>query len=246
MDYHHAGNYLTSEYYSYNNQYNSTIFNGGNQVNTNQVNSHATHFTSMEQSSYIDDQLSDGLKSPKSDDSSGYNSYSPISSIYYNDCYKTEMIPSPKYSPVSEFSASAYELPAQTIPAPLKHCLSSAASTSVTATATATAASTLPSTSYITAVSTQKSGKKVKNNGSTKTAPDVMKKRRLAANARERRRMNNLNDAYEKLRDVLPNFGPDKKFSKYETLQMAQTYMTELKEILRKASNNANHSNAKF
>lgn len=63
--------------------------------------------------------------------------------------------------------------------------------------------------------------------------PTVMKKRRLAANARERRRMNSLNDAYEKLRDVLPNFGPDKKLSKYETLQMAQTYMNTLKELLK-------------
>lgn len=62
--------------------------------------------------------------------------------------------------------------------------------------------------------------------------PDVQKKRRLAANARERRRMNNLNDAYEKLRDVLPNFGPDKKLSKYETLEMAKTYMNELKQLL--------------
>lgn len=60
-----------------------------------------------------------------------------------------------------------------------------------------------------------------------------MRKRRLAANARERRRMDSLNKAYENLRDVLPNFGPDKKLSKYETLQMAQTYMNELKEILK-------------
>lgn len=239
MDYHHAGNYLTSEFYSYNNQYNSTIFNGGNQVNSQ---NHGNHFVSMEQSSYIDDQLSDGLKSPKSDDSSGYSSYSPKSSIYYNDCYKTEMIPSPvsipgsidqiKYSPVPDFYTSAYELPNQTIhtktPAtlvPLK-TLSSSSIASV--------ASTSTSTSTYTTVTAQKSGKKVKNIGTTtKITPDVMKKRRLAANARERRRMNSLNDAYEKLRDVLPNFGPDKKLSKYETLQMAQTYMNELKEILK-------------
>lgn len=76
--------------------------------------------------------------------------------------------------------------------------------------------------------------KKVKScGGAPKTQPDVMKKRRLAANARERRRMNNLNDAYEKLRDVLPSFGPDKKLSKFETLQMAQTYMQELQELLK-------------
>lgn len=233
MDYHHAGNYLTSEYYSYNNQYNSTIFNGTNQVNSN---IHGGHLMSMEQSSYIDDQLSDGLKSPKSDDSSGYSSYSPKSSIYYNDCYKTEMIPSPasidqiKYSPVPDFYTSAYELQNQTIitktPAnqiPVKPSSSSVVSTS-------SVAST--STSSYTTVTAQKSGKKVKNCGSMKVTPDVMKKRRLAANARERRRMNSLNDAYEKLRDVLPNFGPDKKLSKHETLEMAKTYMAELKSIL--------------
>lgn len=72
----------------------------------------------------------------------------------------------------------------------------------------------------------------MKNSGSTKAAPDVMKKRRLAANARERRRMNSLNDAYERLRSVLPSFGPDKKFSKYETLQIAQNYLEDLKKRL--------------
>lgn len=243
MDYHHAGNYLTSDYYSYNNQYNSTIFNGGNQVNSQ--NPISFNAMSMDQSSsYIDDQLSDGLKSPKSDDSSGYSSYSPKSSIYYNDCYKTEMIPSPasipgsidqiKYSPVPDFYTSAYELPNQTsiitkTPATLAPIKSSPSSSSSSSSA-ASIAST--STSSYTTVIAQKSGKKVKNNGSTKVTPDVMKKRRLAANARERRRMNNLNDAYEKLRGVLPNFGPDKKFSKYETLQMAKEYMDQLKHIL--------------
>lgn len=60
----------------------------------------------------------------------------------------------------------------------------------------------------------------------------VAKKRRLAANARERRRMNNLNDAFDKLRDVVPSLGNDRKLSKYETLQMAQTYITALNELL--------------
>lgn len=252
MDYHNAGNYLTSEYYSYNNQYNSTIFNGGNQVNTS---SNGNHFMNMEQSSYIDDQLSDGLKSPKSDDSSGYSSYSPKSSIYYNDCYKTEMIPSPvsmsgcidqiKYSPVPDFYTSAFELPNQSMVTKAPATFVPLKTTSVSTSSAAAIASTSTAMPYTT-VSTQKSGKKVKNNGTTKVTPDVMKKRRLAANARERRRMNNLNDAYEKLRDVLPNFGPDKKFSKYETLQMAQTYMNELKDILRKASEQNKQSSSNF
>jgi len=63
-------------------------------------------------------------------------------------------------------------------------------------------------------------------------APQVMKKRRLAANARERRRMNNLNSAFDKLRDVVPALGNDRQLSKYETLQMAQSYITALCELL--------------
>lgn len=60
----------------------------------------------------------------------------------------------------------------------------------------------------------------------------VLKKRRLAANARERRRMNSLNDAFDRLRDVIPSLGNDRKFSKYETLQMAQSYINALGDLL--------------
>jgi hypothetical protein len=61
---------------------------------------------------------------------------------------------------------------------------------------------------------------------------EVVKKRRLAANARERRRMNSLNDAFERLREVVPALGSDRKLSKFETLQMAQTYIGALAELL--------------
>lgn len=60
----------------------------------------------------------------------------------------------------------------------------------------------------------------------------VVKKRRLAANARERRRMDGLNDAFDRLRDVVPALGNDIKLSKYETLQMAQSYIAALHELL--------------
>ena len=59
----------------------------------------------------------------------------------------------------------------------------------------------------------------------------VRKRRRLAANARERRRMDNLNRAFDKLRSVLPQ-SEDRQLSKYDTLQMAQTYITTLDELL--------------
>lgn len=64
------------------------------------------------------------------------------------------------------------------------------------------------------------------------TSPAVVKKRRLAANARERRRMHSLNVAFDKLRGVVPSIGNDRKLSKYETLQMAQSYITALSELL--------------
>ncbi|XP_012276282.1 neurogenic differentiation factor 6-B-like [Orussus abietinus] len=63
-------------------------------------------------------------------------------------------------------------------------------------------------------------------------SPSVLKRRRLAANARERRRMSGLNDAFDKLREVVPSLDADHKLSKFETLQMAQTYIAALCDLL--------------
>ncbi|KAK3925345.1 Protein atonal [Frankliniella fusca] len=64
----------------------------------------------------------------------------------------------------------------------------------------------------------------------------VQRRRRLAANARERRRMLNLNTAFDRLRmhlpGHLPGLGADRQLSKYETLQMAQTYISALVDLL--------------
>ncbi|KAF2359389.1 Myc-type basic helix-loop-helix (bHLH) domain [Trinorchestia longiramus] len=60
----------------------------------------------------------------------------------------------------------------------------------------------------------------------------LIRKRRLAANAREKRRMDGLNNAFDRLRSVLPQLKDKEKFSKYESLQMAQTYITTLREML--------------
>ncbi|XP_070165824.1 uncharacterized protein [Polyergus mexicanus] len=65
-------------------------------------------------------------------------------------------------------------------------------------------------------------------------SPTVLKRRRLAANARERRRMNGLNDAFDKLREVVPSLGTDHKLSKFETLQMAQSYIAALCDLLQR------------
>ncbi|KAM9475511.1 protein atonal homolog 1a [Clarias gariepinus] len=67
----------------------------------------------------------------------------------------------------------------------------------------------------------------------SKPANVVQKQRRIAANARERRRMHGLNHAFDELRSVIPSFDNEKKLSKYETLQMAQIYINALSDLLR-------------
>nr|SVF01448.1 cousin of atonal [Aquarius paludum] len=67
-------------------------------------------------------------------------------------------------------------------------------------------------------------------------SPTIVKRRRLAANARERRRMNGLNEAFDRLREVIPTIGADHKLSKFETLQMAQTYIAALGDLLERSS----------
>ena len=68
--------------------------------------------------------------------------------------------------------------------------------------------------------------------GAANGVQPVQRRRRLAANARERRRMLNLNTAFDRLRTHLPSLGSDRQLSKYETLQMAQTYITALCDLL--------------
>lgn len=83
-------------------------------------------------------------------------------------------------------------------------------------------------------IQSNKKCKKTKDNhyhgGITKT--DVKRRRRIAANTRERKRMHGLNAAFDRLREVIPGIGDDKKLSKYETLQMAQSYINALQELL--------------
>lgn len=78
--------------------------------------------------------------------------------------------------------------------------------------------------------------------GIISTNPTVVRKRRLAANARERRRMNGLNDAFDRLRDVIPSLGVEHKLSKYETLQMAQTYISALCDLLERGADETTYT----
>ena len=59
-------------------------------------------------------------------------------------------------------------------------------------------------------------------------------KRRRDANRRERKRMNGLNEAFERLREHIPGGrkNSDKKLSKMETLQMANIYIRSLVQTL--------------
>ncbi|KAL4120764.1 hypothetical protein QTP88_013393 [Uroleucon formosanum] len=75
-----------------------------------------------------------------------------------------------------------------------------------------------------------------KPNSKESISPTVARKRRLAANARERRRMNGLNEAFDRLREAIPTSIEDEhKLSKYETLQMAQSYISALCNLLDQA-----------
>ncbi|XP_077600991.1 transcription factor Atoh1-like [Stigmatopora nigra] len=81
---------------------------------------------------------------------------------------------------------------------------------------------------------------------SSKAGNGVQRQRRVAANARERRRMHGLNHAFDALRNVIPALDNDKKLSKYETLQMAQIYINALSELLEDppSSSTSNSSNS--
>ncbi|GAB6026212.1 hypothetical protein CHUAL_012420 [Chamberlinius hualienensis] len=55
---------------------------------------------------------------------------------------------------------------------------------------------------------------------------------RRAANIRERRRMYNLNTAFDRLRKKVPTFAYEKRLSRIETLRLAITYISFMKEVL--------------
>ena len=90
---------------------------------------------------------------------------------------------------------------------------------------------------FFTDLNNQESGKKVtkwqRKRAYEMTLPlHIRQKRRQAANARERKRMTSLNQAFEKLREILPNHHRDRPLSKMEALQLAQNYIKELSATL--------------
>ncbi|KAK6182419.1 hypothetical protein SNE40_010118 [Patella caerulea] len=96
--------------------------------------------------------------------------------------------------------------------------------------------STTPSTHgrKMKSISSRKTPRQRRKVSNKCTNQEELRQRRLAANSRERRRMESLNVAFDQLRAVVPQGGDDTQLSKYETLQMAQTYIQALQEILDK------------
>ncbi|NXR18146.1 FER3L protein, partial [Cinclus mexicanus] len=59
---------------------------------------------------------------------------------------------------------------------------------------------------------------------------------RQAANIRERRRMFNLNEAFDQLRKKVPTFAYEKRLSRIETLRLAIVYISFMTELLDRCS----------
>lgn len=69
------------------------------------------------------------------------------------------------------------------------------------------------------------------------TGKNQQAQQRQAANLRERRRMQSINEAFEGLRSHIPTLPYEKKLSKVDTLKLAISYITFLGEMVRKEKN---------
>ncbi len=76
-------------------------------------------------------------------------------------------------------------------------------------------------------------GMKAGRSSASKPSPCVHKKRRKAANARERSRMSKINTAFNELRQKVPSYSDSVRLSKYDTLLMAQQYICALQDLLK-------------
>ena len=61
---------------------------------------------------------------------------------------------------------------------------------------------------------------------------DLSRSKRMATNSRERWRQQNVNEAFQELRKMVPTYPPDKKLSKHEILRMATRYIAFLQQLL--------------
>jgi pancreas-specific transcription factor 1a len=70
--------------------------------------------------------------------------------------------------------------------------------------------------------------------------PQQQVQQRQAANLRERKRMQSINDAFEGLRAHIPTLPYEKRLSKVDTLRLAIGYINFLSELVRTDKANAN------
>jgi hypothetical protein len=61
---------------------------------------------------------------------------------------------------------------------------------------------------------------------------EILQARRIAANMRERKRMNKINSGFHRLKRVLPGLDKNKDLSKFESLLLAQDYIKRLAAML--------------
>ena len=61
---------------------------------------------------------------------------------------------------------------------------------------------------------------------------EILQARRIAANMRERKRMNKINAGFSRLKRVLPGLDKNKDLSKFESLLLAQDYIRRLATML--------------
>ena len=62
--------------------------------------------------------------------------------------------------------------------------------------------------------------------------PEVRRRKRSAANDRERKRMHTVNSAFDQLRELVPAYPSNRKLSKIDTLRLACSYIEDLTSLL--------------
>lgn len=77
---------------------------------------------------------------------------------------------------------------------------------------------------------------------------DVIRERQLRRNERERARQNRINDAFDVLRNTIPDFltpcKKGQKLTQIETLRLAKHYIAGLRELLEKDESSTNFENS--
>jgi hypothetical protein len=85
-------------------------------------------------------------------------------------------------------------------------------------------------------------GELVTSTGRRRKSSALLSQQRQAANMRERKRMQSINEAFDGLRTQLPTLPYEKKISKVDTLKMAINYINFLTDLLNKDAKYSSHS----